>query len=108
DKEPMRKFKSSFRDNPERLWERIERLKGKLGWKTTGGMARRWWNNYESLKVEEPRIILSTLEAFERRELSIAEIFKAALYSGRESIEGTLEFYDFTLARCNGRKPDEG
>lgn len=70
----------------------ISCVKDQLGWNSLEGIAREWWETFESQNPDKSRLILALLLEIRQREATIYEFFVAYVYSDSEDIVSNLEF----------------
>ncbi len=74
--------------------ELLEQAKKKLDWENTTGVAREWWEAFETQNAENlATVLMLTLELLSRQS-SITEFFLAYVYSDVDSVEENLKYLD--------------
>jgi len=79
---------------PEEIQARLEELKAELGWESTTGVAREWWETFEAQNSDKLGLVITLGEEIKKRDATITEFFLAYLYSNTDSIEGNLEYLE--------------
>ncbi|MDD2943865.1 MAG: TraM recognition domain-containing protein, partial [bacterium] len=78
----------------EEIAAQLEDKREKLGWSQTSGVAREWWESFETQNAGKKALILTLFDELLRRESTIYEFFLSYVYSSSESIEDNLKFLD--------------
>lgn len=78
----------------EEVAAQLEEKREKLGWSQTTGVAREWWESFETQNSGKKALILTLFDELLRRESTIYEFFLSYVYSSSESIEDNLKFLD--------------
>lgn len=74
--------------------ELLEQAKKKLDWDNTTGVAREWWEAFETQNAENlATVLMLTLELL-ARQATITEFFLAYVYSDVDSVEENLKYLD--------------
>lgn len=58
------------------LWQKINELKGRLGWEEVTGSIREWWESFEQENRHRPELLLRLLERLALKKLTIASFLK--------------------------------
>ena len=58
------------------IWQKINELKGRLGWEEVTGSIRKWWESFEQENRHRPELLLRLLERLALKKLSIASFFE--------------------------------
>lgn len=78
---------------------RLEKVKSKIGWGTTGIFARKWWRSIESNHANQLDRVLGLALLLESNAATIDEFYQAHLRSGARGIGATLSFMEFLRTR---------
>lgn len=81
----------------------LEQIKIRLEWEQTEGVAREWWEAFESQNKDQLPTVLTLCEELEKRNCSITEFFMAFVNSKSDSIPGILQFIDAERAAAEER-----
>jgi len=80
----------------EKIRAKIEEIKsGKLGWASTTGSARKWWQAFEDVNSHRLSLVLRLAEELAKRNASITEFFLAYVYSNAENVQANLHYLDY-------------
>ena len=80
----------------EELWNAVEKLKDeKLGWKTTNGSAKKWWDTFESENRHRPALVFRLAEELALRKACITDFFLACTDSNTDNVQANLHYLDY-------------
>jgi hypothetical protein len=90
----------------ERILNELEALKKQLGWDTTSGTARDWWDAFERLNAEHIGTVLELAKQLVARSATISEFVITSLDSKTHNIAAQLHYLDYQRAkkRAEARK----
>lgn len=88
--------------------ERLEQLKGELGWDEVTGSARKWWDAFEQENIQKLGLVVRLAEELVHRQATITEFFLSYVYSNTDNIQANLHYLDYTrLKKEEERKKRE-
>lgn len=92
-----------------RIREAIEASKNEhLGWKTTTGSARKWWEAFEAENQHRLGLILRLAEELAVRKATITEFFLAYVYSNTDNIQANLHYLDYVRLKKEEERKRKG
>ena len=74
--------------------ELLEQAKRKLDWENTTGVAREWWEAFETQNATNLAAVLLLGQELLSRQATITEFFLAYVYSDVDSVEENLKYLD--------------
>ncbi len=82
----------------EELWAALDETKTReLGWNSTTGDARKWWEAFEEENKTRIALVLKVAQEIASRGASITDFFLAYVYSNTDNIQATLAYLDYTM-----------
>ena len=97
---PARPEAAPFTDtrgwSDERIRARLEVVKIGLGWGTTTGTARRWWEAFEDENRHQFGLVLRLAQELAAREATISEFFISYGDSHTDNIQANLHYIDYS------------
>ena len=76
------------------LRELLDQIKKKLDWENTTGVAREWWEAFETQNQSNLAAVLLLAQELLGRQATITEFFLAYVYSNSDSCEENLKYLD--------------
>jgi hypothetical protein len=78
------------------MWNSVETIKDShLDWKNTTGSARKWGETFENENRHRPVLVHRLVEELRNRKATIAEFFRAYVYSYTDDIQANLHYLDY-------------
>jgi hypothetical protein len=80
----------------QEIVEQLEHVKGHLGWESTTGSARKWWEAFEGENKHRRALVLRLAEELANRKATVTEFFLAYVYSNTDNIQANLSYLDYS------------
>lgn len=89
---------------PDTLKAVIEEGRRGIGWDTTTGSARRWWEAFEAENQDRLGLVHRMVHELTVRKVSITDYFLAYVYGNTDDLQATLHYMDYTRLRKAAEK----
>ena len=73
----------------------IEKLREQVGYTTTAGAAKTWWDCFERENAGRKEVVRTLLQELVKRNAKITEFFLAFIRSNTDNIQGVLHYFDY-------------
>ena len=73
----------------------IEKLREQVGYTTTAGAAKTWWDCFERENAGRKEVVRMLLQELVKRNAKITEFFLAFIRSNTDNIQGVLHYFDY-------------
>ena len=83
----------------EQMASRLKAVRSQLGWDSTTGSARKWWQAFEDQNSASLTHVLRLAEELLARNSTITEFFLAYVYSNTDNIPANLHYLDYSRAK---------